>query len=223
MILDAIDAGTIPLAMDLILSLGLFFLIVNLLVEFSFPLIDPRLRMEPQEATKVDAQTWRSRLEDVQEMLCGWFDGIQGLFRRRNTLAPPVGTAAQSARPATGPRPSSPAWSLIQSSLRNPMFIASAVAMLLLAALALFGGKSGHCQSVSGTRRHRHQRKIHCTTLQTLGRLPLGHRSAWARYAIPGPGRCKVDAQPGILWNAGSLTCRRNSGDRGRLAARRLA
>ena len=135
-------SGTIPLAMDLILSLGLFFLIVNLLVEFSFPLIDPCLRMEPQVGDQ-------GRCADMAQQVGGPARDVVRLVRRdpgalqtsRNTLAPPVGTAAQPARPATGPRPSSPAWLRIQSSLRNPMFIASAVAMLLLAALALFGGK----------------------------------------------------------------------------------
>ena len=45
-LLDAIGLGRSALVIDLILSLGLFFLLVNLLIEFSFPVIDPRLRFE---------------------------------------------------------------------------------------------------------------------------------------------------------------------------------
>ena len=43
-LLQAIDKGMSFFVIDLILSLGFFFLLVNLVIEISFPLLDPRLR-----------------------------------------------------------------------------------------------------------------------------------------------------------------------------------
>jgi hypothetical protein len=72
--LDAIGTGMDPLIIDLILALGMFFLAVNLVVELSFPFVDPRLRVESDAESRKETQTLAGALEDSRDLLSAWFD-----------------------------------------------------------------------------------------------------------------------------------------------------
>ncbi len=139
-LLDAIGLGTSALVIDLILSLGLFFLLVNLLIEFSFPVIDPRLRSEAEEALRTDTGSMLDWARQAWDMLISWLEGL----RRR--IQP-------GGRPSLPPLPSAAAWgkrkleaelpprrsSVLRNTLRNPAFLLGGLLLIGLAAVALFG------------------------------------------------------------------------------------
>lgn len=76
-LLEAIEAGNIPLITDLILSLGVFFLFVNLFLEQLFPFLDPRLR----RGGEAEEQLEHSTLKEWVLHALRWWQGLwQGLF-----------------------------------------------------------------------------------------------------------------------------------------------
>jgi len=90
MILDVIGTGMDPLIMDLILALGLFFLVVNLAVEFSFPFVDPRLRAQAQSESRKDAQTVAGVLEEARDLVSSWLDDLRRAVVRSKDVLPPL-------------------------------------------------------------------------------------------------------------------------------------
>ena len=138
-LLDAIQAGTAPLVMDLTLSLGLFFLVVNLLLEFFFPLIDPRLRAEVGSELRDKPQPLQEWLRETGGGLAAW---MRELFQRgkpRSEALPPlIGTAHANLAPPDNP-PVSRAKSLLGSLLRNPVLILATIMIATLTLIALFG------------------------------------------------------------------------------------
>jgi ABC-type dipeptide/oligopeptide/nickel transport system permease subunit len=88
MLLDAINAGTTDLVIDLILSLGSFFLLVNLLIEFSFPLIDPRLRREVEAESRDEAQSPLDTVREAINIVSAWFRDLGQGFRRKPRRLP---------------------------------------------------------------------------------------------------------------------------------------
>lgn len=102
-LIEAIRAGQIPLVTDFILLLGLFFLLVNLIVEFLYPWLDPRLRQNglPQESERL---TWAQRRAE-------WAAALRDLLRR---LRPRRGPRE---RPALSPLPTRPiqAWARLEA------------------------------------------------------------------------------------------------------------
>ncbi len=74
LILQAIDADMPTLVTDSIVCLGLFFLVVNLLLDLALPLLDPRLR---------DTSSNRVGVEGMG--LNGLKEGLVGIFNRQRT------------------------------------------------------------------------------------------------------------------------------------------
>ncbi|MGE5252183.1 MAG: ABC transporter permease subunit, partial [Bacteroidota bacterium] len=68
-LIEAIQAGENALVVDLILSLGLFFLLLNSLIETLFPLLDPRLLSQNTQEVQQDHTTF-----------IGWWRGIWGML-----------------------------------------------------------------------------------------------------------------------------------------------
>lgn len=139
-LLAAIDAGTSALVTDLILSLGLFFLMVNLLIEFSFPVIDARLRSEAQEAVREDRTSPREWTRQAREAFGAWFSAIRRRIRRDEGpgLPPLPSNAGLSGRKLDAELPTHRR-SIVRNILGNPAFLVGGVLLLGLAALALFG------------------------------------------------------------------------------------
>ncbi len=77
-LIEAIDAGLTPLVTDLILSLGLLFLLVNMFVEFFYPLLDPRLRIGGASQELEERTSWRQRWAD-------FLAALRDLLRRLST------------------------------------------------------------------------------------------------------------------------------------------
>ena len=86
-ILDAIKQDMPMLVTDLILSLGLFFLMINILVEFLYPVIDARLRKD----TRVDMQeqnTVSSPWLVMREMVDDLRKGVSEALKRKEKISP---------------------------------------------------------------------------------------------------------------------------------------
>jgi peptide/nickel transport system permease protein len=141
-LLDAIDLGTAPLVMDLILSLGLFFLFINLLIEFSFPLIDPRLRSESIEESRSESGTITDWVRQAGEIFSAWYGDIRDrVLRRQKHDLPPLPSTLQTNLAAPEAVSTVQRHSVLRNTLRNPAFIVGMLLLLGLGCLAIFGGQ----------------------------------------------------------------------------------
>jgi len=95
-LLQAIDRGMPTFITDLILSLGIFFLAVNLLIEIVFPLIDSRLRSDADDRDKEERSSLIGWLRSVGRWMQAW------VRRMRNRT-----TQTESALPALPALPDS--------------------------------------------------------------------------------------------------------------------
>lgn len=91
-ILQAIDRGYPELIIDLTLSLGFFFLLVNLALELFFPLIDPRLRALGGEENLQDRGTFLGWLQELVQGLREWWRS-RVLRNKPESTLPPLPTS----------------------------------------------------------------------------------------------------------------------------------
>ncbi|HHY87768.1 MAG TPA: ABC transporter permease subunit [Chloroflexi bacterium] len=142
-LLEAIDAGLSTLITDLILGLGLFFLVFNLLIDLLYPWIDPQLRSQENRSQLVERFSLRETLNGMRESL-------SALIRwRRRTAAPAQASTTRVNTPASDPaeaRSEVPAASRSRSLRRglsllasNPAFTIGLVLVSGLVFLTLFG------------------------------------------------------------------------------------
>ncbi len=139
-LIEAIRAAQIPLVTDFILLLGLFFLLVNLMVEFLYPWLDPRLRqngLPPEEERPSWSQQWaevKATLRDVLRRL--------NPRRERPTLPPlptrPLQTWARLEAPHATTRQARRRWWL-QRLAGNPALILGTVLVLGFLGIMLWG------------------------------------------------------------------------------------
>ncbi len=149
-LLTAIQRSVEPLVTDLIVSLGVLFLLINLALEVLYPLIDPRLRDRAVQAEEVERRTWRDHLSDLgiafADIACAVSAAVGALRGRR-------GNAAGSSRPlrsaasagvalAAQQVPQQAHWRhILRSACGNLPLIAGTLLVLALAGLALFGDR----------------------------------------------------------------------------------
>ncbi len=92
LLLDSIRLGYNALTTDLIVSLGFLFLLLNLLLDFMYPLIDARLRDQGEHEEREERENWRSQVRSWQRNLADWAgnlrDRLAHPFRRRPPLPP---------------------------------------------------------------------------------------------------------------------------------------
>ncbi len=148
-LLEAINAGNSFLVTDLIVSLGLLFLLINMVLGMLYPLLEPRLRShEKQTIDYADRQPWQERLADLyHEMMTG----LAGLRQRitksfnRQSNQSKARTVGQRTRPVSTRRPPSESgsrarsWRLLREGLSNPALVVGTLMVIGLAGLALFG------------------------------------------------------------------------------------
>ncbi len=79
-ILQAIQLEMTPLIVDLVVSLGFMFLLINLGVEFLFPLIDPRLRENGENVHRRDELTWGESALSALSGISAWWAGLRAWF-----------------------------------------------------------------------------------------------------------------------------------------------
>ena len=138
-LLDAIQQGNASLVIDLLLSLGLFFLFVNLVIEFSFPLIDPRLRSNTDMEEKEDQGTFLGWIREAGNTLSAWMHDLRQRFTGRTSELPPLPSdlkllPVDKQQPGVERR----RW-LLRNFLSNPAFIFGSVMLVTLLVVVLFG------------------------------------------------------------------------------------
>jgi len=139
MLLDAIQQGNGTLVTDLILSLGLFFLFVNLVIEFTFPLIDARLRVDADTEEKGDQGTFLSWLREVGNTLSALLLDLRQRFARQTSSLPPL-PSGLTLLPVDKDKPTVKhgRW-LLRNYFSNPTFILGSVMLVALLGLILIG------------------------------------------------------------------------------------
>jgi peptide/nickel transport system permease protein len=138
-LLRAIDLGMSTFVTDLILSLGIFFLAVNLLIEVVFPLIDSRLRENGGLQEREDGST-------ISDWLRRFFQGIQNWTQRMRGRA----GGNVSKLPALPALPNTSDISnevpikrnqIIKNIIKTPLLLLGSILLLGLVGLMIFGGR----------------------------------------------------------------------------------
>ena len=138
-LLQAVDKGMSTLVIDLLLSLGFFFLLVNLGIEVLFPLIDARLRSDSDEAQMEEKPAIRDYFNDFIQNLRELPQNFLGLFKRPKNTLPDLPAMK---RKLEGPdQEYSQAKWVFRAFLRNPSLIFGILLVVGLAGLAFWGGQ----------------------------------------------------------------------------------
>ncbi|MGD8969561.1 MAG: ABC transporter permease subunit, partial [Anaerolineae bacterium] len=144
-LLEAIGLGMAPLVTDLIVSLGLLFLLINLVIEFGYPLLDPRLRNGEQEVEREERRSLREAVRGLVDVVAEGVADLRrllpGLQRKRSELRPLPVDGKDESSPESDPHslpPSRSKW-VLRNALRNPALLVGVVMVLGFFALALFG------------------------------------------------------------------------------------
>ncbi len=139
-LLQAIDRGMSTFVTDLILSLGIFFLAVNLLIEFVFPLIDSRLRGELDGQGKDNRTTLTEWLRGVGKWLQAWTKRLRDRSREKESKLPalPALPDTLDGRVEDPPKRGNQA---ISSLFKNFSLLLGLILILGLTGLMLFGGR----------------------------------------------------------------------------------
>jgi ABC-type dipeptide/oligopeptide/nickel transport system permease subunit len=144
-LLETIASGNDALVTDLILSLGLFFLLVNVAIEVAFPLIDARLRTEVVTEVREEKspliESARALIADITGSVGSLVEALRAAPRRKERGA--VRRAgARHASPASpnGMRPVSARRGWMRNVFGNPALIVGGLVVAALAIVALAGG-----------------------------------------------------------------------------------
>jgi peptide/nickel transport system permease protein len=138
-LLQAIEQDNAPLVTDLILSLGTFFLAVNLAIELFFPLIDARLRSENEEETQEDRQSFLGWSRGLVDTLISWLKDFRQRFTHRTTSLPPLpSNIVLPPMDEDRPVPSQRKW-ILRNLLSNPSILIGSVLLIALIVLAVAG------------------------------------------------------------------------------------
>lgn len=154
-LLQAISAEMPTLVVDLLVALGLLFLLVNGLLETLYQVIDPRVRDETgAEAWETGGLTWRQRRQEWAQSLRDARDGLKNLVWRGlgqrsqspaslpgSLPAPAASAAAPSGDPTatSGLRESAGRRRALLAGLTNPALLAGTVVVIALLATAIWG------------------------------------------------------------------------------------
>ncbi|MCJ7435034.1 MAG: dephospho-CoA kinase, partial [Anaerolineales bacterium] len=138
-LLQAIDIGMPTFVIDLILSLGFFFLLVNMAIEILFPLIDARLRSAADEARTQEHSTFLGALSALYHGLRDWARDLANVFQRRTSELPPM-PVSEKISEKFDDVPSQRRW-IMRALLRNPSLIFGVLLVLGLTGLAFSSGQ----------------------------------------------------------------------------------
>jgi peptide/nickel transport system permease protein len=145
-LLQAIGLGMAPLVVDLVVCLGLSFLILNLILDLIAPLLDPRLKDTPAMPSESQHQSWREGLAGLTSSLSEWWrrlrEGGAGRRLHRPALPPlPEGLARLAGAQDDGPPPLRASQRISRAIIGNPLLVVSTVLVIGFLCLALFGNR----------------------------------------------------------------------------------
>lgn len=141
-LLQAIELGYTNLVMDLILALGLFFIVFNLILDFIYPLLDARLRKDGTSSEISDAVRLRDLWNGLWETVTGLVTDILvflKITKRKKNHLPPL-SSHFSQKEGEAPAIGSVKWKQwFGWIINNPALIIGFVLVLGLAGVMLFG------------------------------------------------------------------------------------
>jgi peptide/nickel transport system permease protein len=155
LLLTALDQGLDSLILDLLLGLGLLFLVINSLLDVVYPLLDPRLRQDAVQEERRDSVSLLERLAEVGDMLRDLLRGIELRLRgwipsrrppaprpaTRAALSAPLGTPTEAPAEAPAPVPASGQIRRgVMLLVTNPAFVVGSLLLIGLLVLGLAGG-----------------------------------------------------------------------------------
>lgn len=134
---EAIGTGEIFLIVDLILSLGLFFLLVNFVLEVLFPFLDARIADEDRDRSLEEEDSFVVWWRKVFEMFRSW---IRDARRSRTSELPSLPlTPSNGASSNEDLKSKSDRWWVLRNFLLNPFLLLGLVLLLGLIGVTLFG------------------------------------------------------------------------------------
>lgn len=137
----AINAGDVFLVVDLILSLGVFFLLVNLLLEVMLPWLDARIAQENLEGSLEEENSFGKWWSKVFEIFRAWGTDIRKTrqLRKKSTLPPlPVAMTGPNTSKEEIKSKSNWRW-ILRNLVSNPALIIGSLLLIGLAALVFLG------------------------------------------------------------------------------------
>ena len=141
-LLQSLDTGNTALITDLIVSLGLFFLFFNLVLDLIYPFIDPRLRKNGGATEQQDAPNWRDFFRGMREFFSGVSGSIRRLLsgqRKKSAPLPPLLMKLQNEHKEEPiKRQNAFLWGL-RLILNNPSFLIGSLLVAGLLVLVVFG------------------------------------------------------------------------------------
>ena len=148
LLLEAINLGMTTLAVDLVVCLGLFFLMINMLLDMVYPILDPTLRggasPEGRYSTSGGGSFRESLAELGQTLVVKWRalrDRLSGAPSVKSELPPLPSVDSAALNSSDDPRRVDAFRQAVRSLIRNPILQISAFLVLALAVLAVFGDR----------------------------------------------------------------------------------
>lgn len=143
-LLQAIELGMTPLVTDLVVALGLLFLLINLILELIYLIIDPRLRAGAQVVERREQHTWQERWTDFKAAFAGWWADLRrqfGSLRGQPSHLPPLSVQLDESAVAEGAALAarSSRRRVVRSVISNPALIVGTLLVLGFFVLALRG------------------------------------------------------------------------------------
>lgn len=141
MLFEAIGSGEIFLIVDLILSLGLFFLLVNLVLEVLFPLLDARIADESRNTGLDEDDSFGGWWRKVFEMLRSWGTDLRRdrQVRKKSELPPLVVMPNNDLKSTEELKPRTNWLWILRNFLFNPSLVLGSLLVLGLIAVTLVG------------------------------------------------------------------------------------
>jgi ABC-type dipeptide/oligopeptide/nickel transport system permease subunit len=147
-ILEAFELDMPFLITDLTVSLGAMFLMINLLLDFVYPIIDPRLRKDAQSETLKEKLPFKQKIQNfiqqISELFAILIDKVSGPVRKNKvseeTSISPISRLAEKRKVTDDKVPyANETRLIIRSGLRNLPLMIGLVMVIALAVLSIFG------------------------------------------------------------------------------------
>ena len=138
---EAIGSGEIYLIVDLILSLGLFFLVVNLVLEVLFPLLDARIADESRNTGREEEDSFGAWWRKVFGMFRSWITdaGRDRQLRKKSELPPLVVIEKNDPASLDELKPKTNWIWILRNFLLNPSLVLGSLLLIGLILLTVFG------------------------------------------------------------------------------------